>query len=368
MQEIICYSHAQIVRGNDLVEEELFVQDGYIIAPQSPVSRNIDLSGHIIAPGFIDLQINGGFGIDFTSQPNQWEIVSQKLPEYGVTSFLATIVSQPLSSYETILRTIQPKKRRGAELLGIHLEGPCLNRKQKGAHQEASIQTNYQEHFWNKILAFPNIRMVTLAPELPGMDQLIPLLQKKGIVVACGHTEASGKEKGLQLATHLFNAMPFHHRKSGVIGAALGDKRFPYTIICDGHHLDPETIRLAWRANPEGLLLVSDATAALGAPSGMLGDAHIEKKGEKVVLKNTDTLAGTALDLHAAMLRFQEITGCTLAQAIDTISKKPAQLLGIGKKKGTLTPGSDADFVILDKENYALVATYKAGTCVYEKA
>lgn len=349
-EEIIRFTNCKKILEDNLVSEDLWVSGGKIIAPQKREDRTIDTKGMLIAAGYIDLQINGGYGVDFSRHPNHLDKVAAALLKHGVTSFLATVVSTSPEQYRKILPVLQKKN-----ILGLHLEGPFLNPLYPGAHNkkyfcEAIGQDPLKECYGS----LDKVRLVTLAPELGGAMKLIDALNVMGVRVSAGHSGAT-YEQTLPIITHLYNAMPlFHHRAPGLIGRCLGGEGISYSIIADGQHVHPAAIKMAWRANPQGLFLVSDAMSALGLFPGTypLAGQEVTVTEEKACIAGTDILAGSIIALDEAVRRFQKYTGCTLVEAVRTATLKPAQILGISDTKGTLKIGADADFIILDENLY----------------
>lgn len=368
MRGVIRYHHGKVIRYHAITSEDLWVQNGKIIPPQEKANHEIDLKGLIVAAGYIDLQMNGAFGKDFTTEPGSAKKVAQNLGQFGVTSFLPTIIST--ENYKKVVPDVKVGTTAGAEILGIHLEGPFLSKKYAGAHS-VDLFRNCEEGFYGSL---DGVKMVTLAPELPTALDLIKSLSKKGIVVAAGHTEATlqqielAVDAGLKMVTHLFNAMaPLHHREPGVIAAVLSATRHLYfSVIADGVHLHPATVKLAWNANPSKLVLVSDATAALGAPPGSysLGKRQVHSDGKSITLEGAKTLAGSILGLDQTVRNFKEFTGCSIVQAIEAASLYPAQVLGITERKGHLNIGADADFIFLD-DDLNVKATFVAGSKIF---
>ena len=247
-------------------------------------ARIIDAPGMSLVPGFIDLQFNGGFGHDFTTNPETIWDVAVELPRYGVTSFLPTIVTSPLETVgrgQKALLEGNVGGKSGAIPLGLHIEGPFLNPKKKGAHNAKHLRSPDLEAIsdWTPD---KGVSLVTLAPELPGALEMIETLRSRSVVVSAGHSMASYEEAltgfnaGITYGTHLFNAMPpLHHRQPGLIGAALSDIRCTVGIIPDGIHLHPAVVKTIWSAKGnQKLTLVTDAMAALGMPPGryQIGD------------------------------------------------------------------------------------------------
>ena len=357
----------------------VLLQGGKIVAVDPlpaelpPDVKWLDGRGGLLAPGFIDLQLNGAFGHDFTSDPASiWRVAAQ-LPQYGVTCFLPTIITSPLATIQAaqeVLLGERPANFLGAEPLGLHLEGPYLNPGAKGAHNSQYLREPENVE-WSPA---NGVRLVTLAPELPGALPLIAALAERGVVVSAGHTLATveeaqaGIEAGIRYATHLFNAMPLlHHRRPGATAALLADERVTVGLIVDGRHIHPLVVKLVWRLlGPQRLSLVSDAMAALGLPPGeyWLGDRPVIVREDARLADGT--LAGSLLPLEEAAYNLASFAGCTLAEAVATMTQVPAGLLGLSK--GKIAPGYDADLVLLSPDLPAgqrVRLTMIAGRVVY---
>lgn len=371
------FINARLIMDDGIHEGELWVSQGKILFPQKIAHETIDVEGKILAPGFIDLQINGGFGCDFSINPERIAETAKSLLQFGVTSFFPTLVSLSPEQYKKILPKLQPSAfdyQRAANL-GIHVEGPCFAQEYLGAHDPSHrpLKIECSESIYGSL---KGVKLVTLAPELPGAENLIKELKNREILISAGHSAATYSEMkraigwGVAFTTHLFNAMkPYHHREAGIIGAALLNPQIPYSIILDGVHLSAETVLLCWKCNPEGLILVSDATQVLGLAEGnyWLGSMEIESMGKGVYLKGTRTIAGSKLSLDQAVRSLHQITDCSLAQALQAASLKPAKVAGLYPAKGTLSVGSDADFIFLSDE-LQVEATYIRGECVWKKS
>jgi len=365
------FTRARLLRGRQIEEGELWILEGKIIPPQNEADLTLDLKGALVAPGFIDLQINGAFGCDFSRNPERIEEAARRLTQYGVTAFLPTLVSTTPERYRALLPLLQPRTLpRTAAILGIHLEGPFLSHQYCGAHRKGALRGSLEntslEEFYGSL---EGVKLVTLAPELPGALETIKKLRQAKIRVAAGHSNASflemrkGIESGISLSTHLFNAMhPFHHRDAGLIGAALTDPNHAYTLIVDNVHLSPETTLLCWKCNPEGLILISDAIEALGVGDGIysLGTETIHVRQNVALVGDTGRIAGSVLSLDQAVRNFRAITHCSIPEALEAASLKPAKLLGLYPLKGSLEVGADADFVVLT-DQLMVRATYIAG-------
>jgi N-acetylglucosamine-6-phosphate deacetylase len=358
------------------------IADGRIqtIAPSNQIElpeqvRCLDGTGLYLVPGFIDLQLNGAIGLDFTTEPRGIWPVAAHLPRYGVTSFLPTIITAPLATSATAIRQIQqpPAGFRGATPLGLHLEGPFLHPAKKGAHNSNYLQlpTETAVADWSPE---NGVRLVTLAPELFGALDVVQILAERGIVVSVGHSTATfaqasaGIAAGICYGTHLFNAMPpLHHREPGLAGALLADESVTLGLIVDGQHVHPELVKLVWRMVGNGRLnLVTDAMAALGMPPGRypLGDFEVTVDGTTARLPD-DTLAGSILAMDTAVRNLISFTGCTLAEALPTVTSTPANLLNL-PHKGRIAPHCDADLLLLTPD-LQVHTTFIAGKIVYQK-
>jgi N-acetylglucosamine-6-phosphate deacetylase len=334
----------------------------------------IDAGGQSLLPGFIDLQVNGGFGLDFTADPATIWKVAAGLPQYGVTAFLPTIITAPLSvtrRAQAVIRQGPPQGFAGAAPLGLHIEGPFLHPDKKGAHNPDHLRSPALADIKHWSLE-QGVRLVTLAPELPGALDLVRVLVARGVVVSAGHSTAAlaaalqGFDAGIRYGTHLFNAMPpLHHREPGLAGALLADNRPVIGLIGDGIHVHPDIIRIVWQAASSRLNLVTDAMAALGMPPGayQLGDRQVIVSETEARLES-GTLAGSVLSMDQALRQLQQFAGCTLAQAAQTVTTTPAALLGLSRK-GAISPGYDADLVLLDAAG-RVARTIIGGKTVYQ--
>ncbi|MER2598400.1 MAG: N-acetylglucosamine-6-phosphate deacetylase [Caldilineales bacterium] len=324
-----------------------------------PGAAVLDAEGLLLVPGLIDLQCNGAFGDDFTAAPQTIWRVAAALPRYGITSFLPTIISAPLSTVVAAQEVMQqgpPSGFGGAAPLGLHLEGPFLNPLKRGAHDLAWLQlpSLAAAATWHPA---GGVRLVSLAPELPGAAELVSLLAGRGVLVSAAHSQASyqqalaGFDAGIRYGTHLFNAMPpLHHRHPGLAGALLADARPVVGLIADGLHVHPALVALAWRTlGPQRLNLVSDAMAALGQGPGryVLGDSPVQVSNDSDARLADGTLAGSVLALDQALRNLLAWTGCTLNEALASVTTTPAAALGLGYERGRIAPGYVADLVLL---------------------
>lgn len=361
--------------SGEFIEATLILQAGRIaqVRPGLDAGADIRTAGWI-APGLIDLQVNGAYGHDFSLDAGAIRQAAARLPETGVTAFLPTIITSPFEAYPRVLQEAQQAANfcNGARVLGVHLEGPYLNPARAGAHNpELFRRPNPVEvEQWAD---HPPVRLVTLAPELPDALEAVRRLRARGIVVSAGHSDATaeeaqaGFEAGVDYGTHLFNAMSgFNHRAPGLAGALLASS-VPCGLIADGIHVHPTAARAAFRAKgPDGLTLVTDAMAAMGMSPGRytLADRTVIVDEHSARLPD-GTLAGSILTLDQAVRNMMAFTGCTLAQALTMASATPARVLGL-TRLGRIAPGCEADVVVFD-EALRVTHTFVAGKLVYPR-
>ncbi|KAJ2159426.1 N-acetyl-glucosamine-6-phosphate deacetylase [Coemansia sp. RSA 552] len=388
--------NCRVLRSRTITPDDVWFQDGRIINPtllyglRGPDVR-IDGKGLIAAPGLVDVQLNGAFGYDFSSNSDNigecMDAISRGILLQGCTSFCPTAVSSMPETYRRILPHIGRRPgslQNGAESLGAHVEGPFMNPHKKGAHELACLRAApHGLADFDECYGLDNLRehvaYMTVAPELEGVLDAIPqLIQECGIGISQGHSLATNKvaseahSNGAKMITHLYNAMgDFHHRDPGIIGLlgaegpaadACQPARSFYGLICDGIHVHPSSVRIAYNSHPQGVVLVSDAMGAMGLPDGQynLGNmsvdvgpvAAIEGKPRAAVIQGTDTLAGSIVSLIECVRNFQAYAHCSAAAAIDAATLHPAQMLGIEHKKGTLAYGADADIILLTDDLY----------------
>jgi N-acetylglucosamine-6-phosphate deacetylase len=312
--------------------------------------------GGVIAPGFIDLQVNGYAGYDVARGGEAIGAISLRLPATGVTSFLPTLVSSPLDVAAELVRAARTVQSPGARVLGVHLEGPFLNPDFKGAHRREWLAPPAPANV-DHVLRQPP-RMMTIAPELPGALEAVARLRRARVIVSAGHTGADyeqgvrGINAGIRFGTHLYNAMrPFHHRSPGVAAALLADPRVTVGLIADGAHLHPaaceQTIRLkGWRR----VTLTTDQTAAAGAGRGTyrLAGRAVSSDGE-TVRTSDGTLAGSVATMDGLVRRVAGNPSIGRDKALAMASSVPARVLG-DPCLGVLRAGAAADVVVLDAD------------------
>ncbi|MBN3526983.1 N-acetylglucosamine-6-phosphate deacetylase [Paenibacillus apiarius] len=323
--------------------------------------ERIDGRGQWLMPGMIDVHIHGANGFDMMDgTETSIQAVSRACAATGSTSFLATSVS---SAIEDLLNMIRSVKRvvgqeEGAKIAGIHLEGPYLNPKRKGMQNEQYLRHpdigEMKEIFRE---AGSLIKMITIAPELPGGMELISFLKKREVVIAVAHSDATYEEAklaftaGASHVTHCFNGMrPIHHRDPGLITAAFEEQHVSLQAIVDQVHLHPAIIRLMHRLKgAEGMVLITDALQAMGMGDGnYIFGGHQVTVSEGVARLEDGTLASSTVTMNEA-LRLTVDTGISLTDAVQMASTTPANILGL-RSKGKIEPGYDADLVLLDEQ------------------
>jgi len=340
---------AALVDG-EIVPGDVAIEDG-LIAGFGLASAD---GRGIASPGFVDLQVNGFGGVDFLdADPAGYARAGEALLETGVTAYLPTLITAPEERLVAALGAIA-EGVRGPRILGAHVEGPFLSPRRLGTHPPAA-RRDPDPALLERLLAAGPVRLVTLAPELPGALELVDLLVARGVVVSVGHSDATAEEataafdRGVRTVTHLFNAMrPFTHRDPGIAGAALARQDVAVQIILDGVHLAPDTVRVVWRAAAGRLALVTDAVAGAGASDGsyQLGDVAVEVR-DGVVRRDDGVLAGSVLTMIEAVRNLHAL-GVPLEDALDAATRVPAGI--VAADAGRIAVGAPADVVVLSEE------------------
>ncbi len=369
----------RLLLDGDLIPGTLLIRDGRIaeiVRGPSAVSSDAPLlEADIVSPGFLDLQVNGGFGVEVGESPDALRHLSDCLPPTGVTAYLPTVISSPREFYPRVFTAFEEARGApGARPLGLHLEGPLLSPERSGAHDRRVVEAA-DVSLLEEFARHDAVRVVTVAPEREGVLRWISRLAGRGVLVSLGHTSATyeqfmlGVDAGARMGTHLFNAMsPFLHRAPGAVGAALVDERLTAGIIVDGVHSHPAAIRLALRAKgAERVALVTDMISAAGMPPGTyaLGGRSIVVE-ETAARREDGTLAGSTITLDAAIRNFVTWCGIPPAEALRMATEVPARLLG-EETLGRLAVGADADLVLLSND-LRVERTLIRGAVVYERA
>jgi len=366
----------QLVVDGMLALGAVVVREGRIAAVlRDPAPSELPATVHeaaVVSPGFIDLQVNGAFGVEVGESVDAIPHLAAQLPATGVTAFLPTLVSSTPEVYPRACRAfLAGRTSTGALPLGLHLEGPFLSLRRRGAHRASAIESAPADLF-QPFFELDILRLVTLAPELDGALDRIRLLRAHGVAVSLGHTDASyeefvgGIDAGATMATHLYSAMSgFGHRAPGAVGAALVDDRISVGLIADGIHCHPASVRLAVRAKgPDRVALVTDSIAGAGMEPGVY-----KLDGQDILVDETlarlpdGKLAGSILTLDQAVRNVVEWARIGVAEACHMASDVPARLLGL-RTKGRLAVGCDADLTLLD-DGLRVLATFREGRCLY---
>lgn len=351
------------------------ILDGSKINP-SHITSHVDLEGQVLAPGFLDIQNNGVYGLNFAIMEGSeqqfaadYQTAMARYMHTGVTGVCPTVISANKTTYQKVLPHLGPTRLASqCDSLGVHCEGPFISLKKKGCHNPDHLIADATKVTLADVYG-PDpkeIKVVTVAPEIPGILTQIPLMCKKGWIVSVGHTTATYEQaceavdEGASLITHLYNAMPEpHHRKAGVVGTITlaGETGNPtpfFGMIADGIHIDKSMVAMAYRAAPGKCILVTDTMHLYGLADGVYHwDGQVLcKKGASVLVDGTETLAGSATDLPTCLRNLMKWAELNLAEAVACVTNHPAQVLGIEKTKGYLEPGCDADLVVLNRAGY----------------
>jgi N-acetylglucosamine-6-phosphate deacetylase len=360
----------------ELRDAVVIVEGGRIsaVGPRSEIAvpanaKRIEARGLTLVPGFVDVHVHGAGGHDvMEATPDALDAVAATLARGGTTSFLATTVTAApgalcgsaagIANYAAAQSQSGATAKPGAEILGIHFEGPFISPARRGVHPLEWIAASSPALLARMLdSAAGTARILTLAPEIPGGLDLMDAARKEGIVAALGHTDATYGQAmdaiahGARHAAHVFNAMrPFSHRDTGVLGAVLTSSLVTAELIADGVHVHEAAMKLLLNAKPGKVILVSDGTAATGMPDGKyrLGNFDVQVTGG-VVRNSEGKLAGSALTLDRALRNIVAL-GVPLDEAVRMLTFYPAQLLGVESRKGIIAAGADADLVFLDSQ------------------
>ncbi len=370
--------------GADDALTSVFIEDGTItrIGPAQTLpdaGHAIDARGRMLLPGLIDVHVQGAGGADvLDGTPASLAAMAHALARTGVTSFLGTTVARPSGDnrHLSVAREAVNRDLGGAALLGIHLEGPFINVARKGGLDPGCICDPSGAALAEILdVTGDSLRMMTIAPELPGVLGIIRELNRRGVVAAFAHSEASyeqtlaGFDAGITHVTHIFNAMPsLHHRHPGPLAAIFERNDITAQIIGDGHHLHPAIVRFLFATlGPGRCVCITDGVTGLGLPEGTYmynGREYVSRHG--AARYHDGTLIGSTMGLLAIAFRFQSFTGCSFEHAVDSVTKNPARVLGLEHKKGCIEIGADADLVLIDDDKDVAI-TIVNGREVYRR-
>jgi N-acetylglucosamine-6-phosphate deacetylase len=353
---------AASVIGSELVPGDVEIVEGRLGAYGLPAPNGRGIA----APGFVDLQVNGFGGVDFLdADAGGYRRAGEALLETGVTAYLPTLITSPEEQLLAALREV-PVDGERPRILGVHLEGPFISPRRLGAHH-AGARRDPDVELLERLLDGGPVRMMTVAPELPGAGELIDVLLARGVTVSLGHSDATAEQAnaafdgGVRTVTHLFNAMrPFLHRDPGIVGAALAREDVTVQIILDGIHLAAETAQVVWRAAPGRVALVTDAITAAGGGEGSYNsfgslDVHVL---DGAVRGPAGVLAGSVLTMIEAVRNVHAL-GVSLPDALAAATSVPARVLGL-EDVARLEIGAPADIVVLD-DNLEIARVLVAG-------
>ncbi|MEV6151302.1 N-acetylglucosamine-6-phosphate deacetylase [Nonomuraea sp. NPDC052129] len=369
---------ARIVTPEGVHDGWLTIEDGRIthVGHGAAPRAGHSLGGRHVVPGFVDLHNHGGAGGSFPTGEQDRAREAVALHErHGTTTMVASLVTGALDDLARATSSLAELCDDGL-LAGIHFEGPYISRARCGAHNPGLLREPSPREFGELLKAGRgHVRMLTIAPELPGALETIRMAAAEGVLAALGHSDATyeqtlaGIEAGATVATHLYNALPpLGHRAPGPIAALLEDERVTIELINDGVHVHPAMLRLAYEvAGPARTALITDAMAAAGMGDGtyVLGSMDVIVTDGVARLAEGDSIAGSTLTMDVAFRRAVQEVGLTLSEAVQLTSLTPARVLGVADRAGSIAVGKAADLVVLSDE-LEVAGVMKRGAWVVE--
>ncbi|MFG2120896.1 N-acetylglucosamine-6-phosphate deacetylase [Streptomyces sp. NPDC048710] len=365
---------ARVVLPTGVVDDGRVVVEGTKIGGEAPGNADVlDVTGHWLVPGFVDIHNHGGGGASFSGTVDDVLRAIRTHRLHGTTTLIASTVTDEMDLLVQQAGLLSELAEQG-DIAGIHFEGPFISPCRKGAHSEELLRDPDPSEVRKLIDAGRGkAKMVTLATELPGGIDSVRLLAEHGVIAAIGHTDATYEQTikaidaGATVATHLFNAMPtLGHRSPGPIAALLEDERVTVELINDGTHLHPAALELAFHhAGASRVAFITDAMDAAGIGDGryMLGPLEVEVSEGVARLVEGGSIAGSTLTLDRAFKRAVTVDKLPVEDAVAALSANPARLLGLSDRIGSLEPGKDADLVLLDA-NFDLKGVMRRGEWV----
>ncbi len=343
-----------------LVDGDTIIETGAGESPTSRADSIVDIGGHWLTPGFIDLHCHGGGGYAFEDGTDAILSALATHRAHGTTRSVISLVTNPIAALETSLGQIADLADSDPLILGSHLEGPFISPERRGAHNpDFLLEPQPAELELLLDAARGTLRQVTIAPELPNAFDLINVLVENSVVVAIGHSTVDfalarrAFDSGARLLTHTFNAMPgIDHRAPGPVMAAFEDERVVLELILDGEHVHPDVAALAFASAPGRVALITDAMAAAGSHDGTyaIGSLEVEVRDGVAHLIGTNSLAGSTLVLDRALWVAIERASVAPVDAVAALTLTPARVLGLEARHGLLAPGYVADAVTLDRQ------------------
>ena len=379
--ERLLLTNARVFTGGEIVRADVLVSGGRVAAIGEgiacPGALCVDLHGNLLAPGFIDVHTHGGFGVDINAATRaDYEKLAAFYASQGVTGFLASVLTDTPEATERAIDAAVDfieNPAPGAKCLGIHLEGPFLCEKYKGAMPPELLREGDAELFRRyQRRAKCHVRYMTVAPEVPGVPDMIRELRGE-CVLAIGHSDADYEtaiaaiDAGVESCTHTFNVMSlFHQHRPAVMGAVLERDVF-CEAICDGRHLHPGTVRMLIKCKGwDKVCAITDAMQAAGLPDGAykLGINDVTVTDGDAMISGTNIRAGSTLTLAQAVKKISAFTGAGPEKVLRLLTANPAKLIGEFHRRGDIAVGKDADFTLLSDE-LDVLATCSGGEFVY---